>query len=301
MSPSALRRPLLVRTRDDLQRELSVLRGTGGALALVPTMGSLHEGHLSLMDRARDLADLSVASVFVNPLQFGPGEDLERYPRRLERDFELAAQRGIDLVFAPDPEIMYPDGPPQVRVEPGLLGERLCGRFRPGHFQGVLAVVVKLFGLVRPDVAVFGRKDFQQTVLIRRAVHDLELGVEIEVAPLVRASDGLAMSSRNVHLTPPERREAAGIFRGLIAGQEAFRKGERSGPSIVESFSAVVSGYPAVRLQYAEIVDPETLEPEEEVSEASVLAVAAHCGDVRLIDNIVLGAEEPDPRISHSR
>lgn len=291
-----LRRPLLVRTREELERELESLRGDGERRALVPTMGSLHPGHLSLMDRARELADVLVASVFVNPLQFGPGEDLERYPRELDRDFRLAGERGVDLLFAPDVEVMYPDGHPRVRMDPGPLGDRLCGRFRPGHFQGVLSVVVKLFGMIRPDVAVFGRKDFQQAVLIRRAVLDLELGVEIEVAPLVREPDGLAMSSRNRYLTDEGRRQAVGLYRGLAAARDAYRDGDVSGSVLVERVRAVASEHSGLQLQYVQVVDPVTLEARNEAGSDSVLAAAGFVDDVRLIDNLVLGAGEDDPR-----
>jgi pantoate--beta-alanine ligase len=285
----------LARTREELAEALGSLRAEGRALALVPTMGSLHSGHLSLVELAGGLADRVAVSVFVNPLQFGPGEDLSRYPRSLEADVERARDRGAWLVFAPPEEEMYPGGPPVVRVVPGALGERLCGARRPGHFQGVLTVVARLFGLFRPEVAVFGRKDFQQAVLVRRMVRDLEMGVRIAVGPLVREADGLAMSSRNAYLNPEERRMAPDLFRALQAADEAFRGGERRGAALAAIVRERVEGHPIFRLQYAEAVDPDTLDPVGEAKVGDVLAVAAFVGGTRLIDNVVLGSAQADP------
>lgn len=294
-SPSVRLDP--IRTRSDLARALDALRSTGRTLALVPTMGYLHEGHLHLLDVARTMADAVALTLFVNPLQFGPGEDLEHYPRDEERDLELATSRGAALVFAPSTEEMYPDGPSVVQVTPGALGERLCGPFRPGHFQGVLTVVAKLFGLFRPDSAVFGRKDYQQVVLVRRMVQDLELGVRIRVGPLVREHDGLALSSRNQYLSPDERRDAVGLFRALSAADEAFRSGERDAGVLLRRARAELEDFPLLHVEYLELVDPKTLEPLDRARAEAVLAVAAHCGAARLIDNTVLGAESPDPRM----
>jgi pantoate--beta-alanine ligase len=295
--PSRRGSPLQVaRDRTELDASLKALRAEGGTLALVPTMGSLHPGHLSLLDRARSVADHVALSIFVNPLQFAPGEDLARYPRSEEEDLARAAAAGARLAFVPDEAEMYPNGPPTIRLSPGALGDRLCGARRPGHFEGVLTVVARLFGLFRPDVAVFGRKDFQQAVLIQRMVRDLELRVRIEVAPLVREADGLAMSSRNAYLTPEERAEAPGLFHALTAADSAFRTGERDG----EALAALVRGRFAtsrrLRLEYAEVVAPETLDPVRNACQGDVLAVAAWLGPTRLIDNLVLGAEESDPR-----
>jgi pantoate--beta-alanine ligase len=276
---------MVVRTKAEVRRAVAAMRPQ--RIALVPTMGYLHEGHLSLVDRARELADRVVLSIFVNPLQFGPQEDLDRYPRDLERDVELATGRGVDLIFAPDVREMYPGGEPIVRVVPGRLAETLCGAYRPGHFEGVLTVVAKLFGIVRPDVAVFGQKDFQQAVLIRRMVADLDLGIEIDVAPIVREPDGLAMSSRNVYLSPEERESALGLYRGLTRAAEAFAAGERD----VERLRRLVHeelARPGVRVQYVEVVDPETLQPTQPASPGNVLAVAAFVGQTRLIDNVIL-------------
>jgi len=279
----------LARTRDELAGALGELRHSGGDLALVPTMGYLHEGHLSLVDLARERAEATVLSIFVNPTQFGPDEDFATYPRDLERDVEKARERGVDLVFAPrEAAVIYPDGEPRITVDPGSMAQRLCGAHRPGHFRGVLTVVAKLLGLTRPDVAVFGRKDFQQAVLIRRMVTDLELGTEIALGPVVREEDGLAMSSRNVHLSPEERAQATGLHAGLEAAREAYGRGERDAAALLEALRDEVAARPLLSLQYAEIVDPGSLAPVDPVPEGSVAAVAAHCGEVRLIDNAVL-------------
>lgn len=277
----------VVRTREALSAALDVLRAKGG-LALVPTMGYLHEGHLSLVDAARPAAASVAVSIFVNPLQFGPSEDLARYPRDEARDFESLQARGVDLVFVPTVEEMYPHGDPRVRISPGVLGARLCGRFRPGHFEGVLTVVARLFGLLRPDVAVFGAKDFQQGVLIRRMALDLELGVHVLEAPIVREPDGLAMSSRNAYLTARERAEAPAIFAALQSVHADFRGGEESAGALIGVIRAELGKRPTLELQYADIVSPDTLEPRDPVEAGDVVAVAAYCGRTRLIDNKVL-------------
>jgi pantoate--beta-alanine ligase len=289
-------RPIVARTREELGEGLGRLRMEHGSIALVPTMGFLHSGHLSLIDRAGARAGAVVVSIFVNPLQFGPDEDLDRYPRDPERDLGLASARGARLVFLPADGIIYPDGTPRVSVDPGPGGDVLCGRFRPGHFRGVLTVVAKLFGLIRPDVAVFGRKDLQQAVLIERMVRDLELGVAIDVAPVVREADGLAMSSRNAILTPEERARAVALSAALHAADREFRGGLRSGRALRSKVEEQLADQPGVRLQYVEVVDPATLEPMESVTEGAVLAVAGFVGRTRLIDNLPLGVEAPDPR-----
>jgi len=252
-------------------------------------MGFLHEGHLSLVDLAAERADHAVVSIFVNPLQFGPTEDLARYPRDEARDLALLEARGTSLVFAPPDSEMYPDGAPTVTVSPGALEHRLCGAFRPGHFRGVLTVVAKLFALVRPDVAVFGLKDFQQAVLIRRMSADLDLGVRVETAPTVREADGLAMSSRNVYLRPDERRQAIGLHAGLSAASALWQGGEARAGRLLEEVRRAIAERPLLALQYAEAVHPWTLEPASEAAPGTVLAVAAFCGTTRLIDNVELG------------
>jgi pantoate--beta-alanine ligase len=251
-------------------------------------MGSLHEGHLSLVDAARARADAVAASVFVNPLQFGPGEDLASYPRDPERDLELLEARGADLAFLPAVGEMYPAGEPRVTVDPGPDGDRLCGAFRPGHFRGVLTVVAKLFGLFRPDVAAFGRKDFQQLVLVRRMAADLELGVEVIGAPTVREPDGLAMSSRNRKLSAEERGAAPALQRALARAGARFRAGERRAAPLLDEVRAELAGSPLLRLQYVEVGDPSSLAPVDPVVGGAVVALAAFAGTTRLIDNLTL-------------
>jgi pantoate--beta-alanine ligase len=248
-------------------------------------MGYLHEGHLSLVDLARQETDLVAVSIFVNPLQFGPGEDLDEYPRELDRDLSLLRERGADLVFAPSVEEMYPFGEPEVTVDPGPLAQTLCGRYRPGHFRGVLTVVARLLGLFKPQFAAFGQKDYQQAVLIRRMVKDLELGVEIGLGPIVREEDGLALSSRNLFLSPEERLQAPGLWRSFQVVQKAFEKGEESVSALRSVFAHELERHPLLKLQYAEFIDPDTLMPTERIRQGFVLAVAAFCGQTRLIDN----------------
>ncbi len=277
-----------VESPTELRRAVADIRRQGRTLALVPTMGSLHEGHLSLVDLARRRADAAALSVFVNPTQFGPDEDLADYPRDLDRDLELARARGVDLAFTPDARSMYPDGTPEVTVHPGAMGERLCGASRPGHFGGVLTVVAKLFGLFRPDVAVFGRKDFQQGVLIRRMAYDLDMAVRVELGPIAREDDGLAMSSRNSYLDAEQRGEAPRLYDALQEAKRMFKAGETDARALLRAVRQAVARSPLLTLQYAEIVDPETLEPLDPVGPGAVLALAAFCGETRLIDNTEL-------------
>jgi pantoate--beta-alanine ligase len=251
-------------------------------------MGYLHEGHLSLVDLARKESDFVAVSIFVNPLQFGPQEDLARYPRDLDRDLSLLRERGANLAFHPGVQEMYPHGFPEVTVDPGALGRRLCGHFRPGHFRGVLTVVARLFGLFRPRLAVFGQKDYQQAALIRRMCKDLELGLEVRLGPVIREEDGLALSSRNVFLSPQERSQAVGLHGSLLRVQASFRAGERSLPRLQELLAREMEAYPLLELQYGEVVDPESLDPVDPVGAGAVVAVAALCGGTRLIDNLIL-------------
>jgi pantoate--beta-alanine ligase len=258
----------------------------GVRVAFVPTMGFLHEGHLRLVDRARALADRVVLSIFVNPLQFGPTEDFDRYPRDLPRDRALAQGRNVDVLFLPERAAMYP-AEPVVRVAPGAIGDTLEGAARPGHFAGVLTVVLKLFEIVQPDVAVFGRKDFQQATLVRRMAADLDLAVTIDVAPTVRELDGLALSSRNAYLAPEERRSALSLSRCLRAVEQAWRGGEARAAALARRALEVLS-QPGVTPEYVALVD-ERLQPVERVTAATVVVVAARVGKTRLIDNVVLG------------
>ena len=276
-----------VDTRAEVRATLQESRLAGARVALVPTMGFLHEGHLSLIDRARERADCVVVSIFVNPLQFGPTEDLERYPRSIERDFELASARGADLLFTPNVTEMYPDGEPRVSVAPGLEAERLCGATRAGHFRGVLTVVAKLFGIVQPDAAVFGQKDFQQAVLIRRMVRDLDMQIDVDIAPTVREPDGLALSSRNVYLFAAERTRARALFAGLTRCQALFSSGETDA-EVLRATLLHLLAVPGVEAEYAEVVDADTFAPVRRVIPGTVCAVAARVGTTRLIDNLVL-------------
>ena len=275
-------------TIPDLRRWVRAERAAGRRLALVPTMGYLHEGHLRLVDAGRQRADAVVMSVFVNPLQFGPSEDLARYPRDLPRDRRLAEARGVDALFAPSEGVMYPPGS-EIRVMPGATGDHWEGAARPGHFAGVLTVVAKLFHLAEPDVACFGRKDIQQATLIRQMVRDLDWPLEVVVVPTVREPDGLALSSRNAYLSPDERLRALVLSAALRDCAEAFRSGERRASALLDLCHARLATAPEVTVEYAAVVEPRRLEPVEVADAETVVALAARVGRTRLIDNIVLG------------
>lgn len=275
-------------TRAAMRAEAAAARAAGRRIGLVPTMGALHEGHLRLLDRARELCDDVVLSVFVNPLQFGPAEDFARYPRDLEADAALAEWRGAHVLFAPARAEMVPEQGSGVLITAPALADRLCGRFRPGHFDGVLTIVAKLFNVVTPDVAVFGQKDYQQTVLIRRMVQDLEFPVRIDVAPTVRDPDGLALSSRNAYLSAAERARALGLQRALQTVQARFESGVTESALLVRSAHEVLAQDGGIEVQYLEIVEPETLAPVPRAQAGSVVAVAAFVGGTRLIDNHIL-------------
>ena len=251
-------------------------------------MGFLHEGHLRLVDVARARTDHVAMSIFVNPLQFGPGEDLTRYPRDLPRDRALAAARGVDALFVPAAETMYPPGS-EIRVVPGPSAERWEGAARPGHFAGVLTVVAKLLHLVEPDVVVFGQKDVQQTVLVRQMVRDLDWPVEVVVAPTIREPDGLAMSSRNSYLAPEDRRQAVGLSGALRAVHEAWRGGETDATRLEAAARDALAVYPGVGVEYISVAEPDRLSPITTADARSIVAVAARVGRARLIDNIILG------------
>jgi pantoate--beta-alanine ligase len=271
----------------DLRRWVRDERAAGRRIALVPTMGFLHEGHLRLVDEARRHADRVIMSIFVNPLQFGPAEDLERYPRDLPRDRALAAARGTDALFVPTVAVMYPPGS-EIRVVPGATADRWEGAARPGHFEGVLTVVAKLFHLVEPDVACFGRKDIQQATLVRQMVRDLDWRLEIVVVPTAREPDGLALSSRNAYLDAGHRGRAVVLSAALRAAHEAFRSGERSAAVLLGTVRGVLATEPSVEVEYVAIVEPATLAPVETVGADTVVALAARLGRTRLIDNIIL-------------
>jgi pantoate--beta-alanine ligase len=290
--------PVLVRTAEELADRLSAARGSGRRVGLVPTMGALHEGHASLMRAARERVSDGpvVVSIFVNPLQFGAGEDLDRYPRTIAEDLKVCEREGVDLVFAPSVEEVYPGGEPQVTVDPGPLAGVLEGKTRPGHFRGVLTVVAKLFGLVRPDVAVFGQKDYQQLALIRRMVLDLNLGVQVVGVQTQREPDGLALSSRNRYLDDDQRQEAVVLSRTLLAAREAAEYGAAVA---LDAARAELRTSKVVDLDYLVITAPDLSDLPDEVppgTEARIL-IAARVGTTRLIDNLplVLGSS-PDSR-----
>jgi pantoate--beta-alanine ligase len=263
-------------------------RAAGERVGVVPTMGAFHGGHTSLMGRAREETDLVVVTLFVNPLQFGAVDDLAAYPRDEDQDRRIAEAIGVDVFFAPTAEEMYPAGPPEIRVDPGPLGERLEGASRPGHFGGVATVVAKVLHAVGPARAYFGEKDAQQVAVIRRMVRDLSFPVEIAVCPTVREPDGLAMSSRNRRLTP-EQREAAGcLFLALSEAAELARAGERDAAKLVAAMAREVGATPLARLDYAAVVDAETFDDVHEISRPARALVAARFEDVRLIDNLLL-------------
>jgi pantoate--beta-alanine ligase len=275
-------------TIDEIRVTRRRARRDGKSLGLVPTMGALHEGHLSLVRMAKIQCDLVAASIFVNPLQFGPNEDLAKYPRNFERDRELLEKEGVDLIFVPSVQEMYPAGAVTYVTVEGL-GDKLCGRSRPGHFRGVTTVLSKLFNLVEPDRAFFGQKDAAQSTIIRRMVRDLNIPVQIVVCPIVREPDGLAMSSRNAYLDAQQRKSAQALYRSLMEVQKRFDQGERKVHALIEAGKQSCARVPSVRLDYFEIVDLETLEPVDDFSRGALVAVAAFVGNARLIDNIVLG------------
>ena len=259
----------------------------GRRLGFVPTMGALHEGHLSLVRAAKVRCDVVAASIFVNPAQFGPTEDFSKYPRSFERDRERLEKEGVELLFAPSVEEMYPEDTVTFVTVEGL-SERLCGKSRPGHFRGVTTVVSKLFHITQSDLAFFGQKDAAQVAIIRRMVLDLNLGIEIVVCPIVREADGLAMSSRNAYLSPQQRRSALVLSRSLAHVKKLSEQGERCTAKLAAAGTQVFAEEPSVRLDYFEIVNPDTLEPVEHISGPDLVAVAAFVGGTRLIDNIVL-------------
>lgn len=280
----------ICKTISDMRTDSRTVRREGNRLGFVPTMGALHEGHLSLVRAAKSRCDVVAVSIFVNPLQFGPSEDLAKYPRTFERDRTLLEKEAVDLLFAPPPEEMYPVGAVTYVTVEGL-SEKLCGKSRPGHFRGVTTVVAKLFNIVEPDAAFFGQKDAAQATIIRRMVQDLNLPVEIVVCPIVREPDGLAMSSRNAYLSPRERPSALVLHHALTQVKSRFDEGERNAIKLIAAGNQVLAQEPRVRLDYLEIVDPATLDPMEELAHTALVAIAAFVGNTRLIDNILL----PEP------
>jgi pantoate--beta-alanine ligase len=280
-------KPYIAETRAEAAEFLRKKRAPGRKTGLVPTMGFLHDGHMSLVRRARAENDICSVSIFVNPLQFGPTEDLEAYPRNMEKDLALLSAEGVDLVYCPAPEAMYlPDR--SVLVTENTLSRCLCGASRPGHFDGVCTVVLKLFNTIAPDRAYFGEKDYQQLQVIKRMVRDLDLPVEVVGCPIIRESDGLAMSSRNIYLSEEDRSQALALSRSLDAAEELVRGGEFDVAKILGAVRKVISANPSVSIEYAEIRDAEDLSPISRIEKRAVCALAAKVGRARLIDNRIL-------------
>ncbi|RNC68599.1 MAG: pantoate--beta-alanine ligase [Desulfuromonadales bacterium] len=280
----------IIETVAEMQAFSREARKASKSIALVPTMGYLHEGHASLMREGRTRADILVASIFVNPTQFGPTEDFDAYPRDLERDTDVAAAAGVDMVFAPTAREMYPQGF-QTYVNVEELTLPLCGASRPGHFRGVTTVVAKLFNIVMPHVALFGKKDFQQLAVIRRMVTDLNMDIDIVGMPIIRESDGLAMSSRNAYLTPEERKDALCLSAALRAARMLLGGGERSVAVLKEEVLRIIGEVPEAQIAYADFRDGDTLEAVETADGRTLLALAVKIGKTRLIDNCILGEE----------
>ncbi len=278
----------IVKTIPEARELVKAWRGQGLSVGLVPTMGYFHDGHLALMRKALELNDRVVVSLFVNPTQFGPQEDLDRYPRDLERDIRLAQGVGVHALFTPTAQEMYPPGYSTfVEVEGSLTGG-LCGASRPGHFRGVATVVTKLFNIIEPDTAVFGEKDFQQLQVIRRMVRDLDLKVEIVGHPIVREPDGLAMSSRNSYLSAQERRSALALFKALKMARKMVAEGVTRADEVKRAMEEAILSHPFTRIDYIFIGEPSTLEPTETIGPGTLVALAVWVGETRLIDNMVM-------------
>jgi pantoate--beta-alanine ligase len=274
-------------TVTEVRASIQAARSAGKRIGFVPTMGALHAGHLSLVRAAREQTDFVVVSIFVNPTQFGPQEDLSKYPRPLDQDRQLLESEKADVLFTPAVDTMYPAGADTFVVVEGLMG-RGEGRARPGHFRGVATIVSKLFHIIEPDVAFFGQKDAAQLALIRKMTRDLDFPVSIVACPIVREPDGLAMSSRNAYLDPQQRRHATVLYRALLQVQHAHERGERSAEKLIAAAQQVFATEPQVALDYIELTDPDTLESVDRVEKPTLVAVAAKVGNTRLIDNIVV-------------
>ena len=281
-------------TSIDAMKEVSRLAKRQGTIGLVPTMGALHAGHISLIKAARAACDVAVVSIFVNPTQFGPNEDYERYPRTFDADLKLLEQERVDFVFAPEAAEMYPKAQSGTFVEVPDIGDRLDGISRPGHFRGVATVVAKLFHITSPDIAFFGQKDAAQVAVLRAMVRDLNFPLQLAICPTVREPDGLAMSSRNRYLTDGERTQSLALHRALSKAQDEVGRGIRDACNLRNAMVQVMQNESSARIEYIEVVDPETLLPIEDVSEGALLAIAARIGGTRLIDNILLA---PSTRI----
>lgn len=270
-----------------MQQEARRLLQTGKTIAFVPTMGYFHEGHLALMREGRKHGDALIVSIFVNPIQFSPSEDFKTYPGNLDRDVSLAESVGVDLIFAPDAGAMY-DNAFQTYIDIEMLSRHLCGASRPGHFRGVATVVTKLFNIIKPHAAVFGEKDYQQLIVIRRMVRDLNLDIRIIAIPTVREPDGLAMSSRNTYLSEDERRPALSLFQALKKGQGSVAQGIKDAKQLIREASELIRTYPYTKIDYVAVCDPETLEDVDQIDRPALMALAVWVGKTRLIDNMIL-------------
>lgn len=275
----------------EMKEVVAELKAQQRVIGFVPTMGFLHEGHLSLVRQSRRSADITVVSIFVNPLQFGPREDFKEYPRDFERDAGLLEAEGVDFLFYPEASEMYPQGF-RTMVEVTGLQDKLCGRSRPGHFKGVATVVLKLFNIVQPNIAFFGQKDAQQAILLKRMVRDLNLDVNLRVLPIVRESDGLALSSRNAYLNRDERQAALVLSQSLAEARRMFDGGERRAATMIARMRELISQEPLARIDYIEIVDLEELDPVETIDRNVLVALAVAIGKTRLIDNTILEIEK---------
>jgi pantoate--beta-alanine ligase len=271
----------------EMKAAVAELRAQAKTIGFVPTMGFLHQGHLSLVRSCRKKADVTVVSIFVNPLQFGPKEDFKDYPRDLDRDAQLLEREGVDFLFHPEADEMYPEGYKTI-VEVTGLQDKLCGRSRPGHFKGVSTVVLKLFNIVQPNLAFFGQKDAQQALILKGMTRDLNLDVEIRILPIARDPDGLALSSRNMYLDARERQAALVLTKSLAEAKRVFAKGEREAASIIATMKQLIGQEPLARLDYVEIVDLEKLNPVETIDRDVLVALAVYIGRTRLIDNTIL-------------
>jgi pantoate--beta-alanine ligase len=278
----------ICRSIEEMRAACGELRKAGRCLGFVPTMGALHDGHLSLVRAAKNSCDAVVVSIFVNPTQFGPNEDLATYPQTFDRDRELLEKEGLDLLFAPSAEEVYPRGGGITWVTVEGLSDKLDGRSRPGHFRGVTSIIAKLFHVIKPDVAFFGQKDAAQVAVIRQMVRNLNFAVEVVACPIVRERDGLAMSSRNRYLGPVERKQALVLHRSLMRVKELWEAGENDATRLAAAGKDEIKKEPGVRLDYFEIVNPDTLDAISTASDGSLVAVAAFVGSTRLIDNILL-------------
>ena len=274
-----------------MHQRSATLKRSGERIGFVPTMGSLHEGHLSLVDIARNRSEIVVMSVFVNPTQFAEGEDLEQYPRDFDRDRRFAQERDVDILFYPSAEDVYQDNF-RTEVQVTGLSKLLCGTTRPEHFTGVTTVVAKLFNIVQPDEAYFGQKDAQQAILIQQMVKDLNFPIDIIVGPIIRESDGLALSSRNVYLSDDERKQATSLSSALIKAKKTIESGERNSKFITRQIRSILSEQPDIKIDYIEIVDLEKLQPVEKIDGPVLVAIAAFVGTTRLIDNIIIDKNE---------